>query len=96
MKANNLDDQQGAYINGVVEGGPASAALRGTTGTIEIDGVIAPIGGDVVIEADGRPIRFFSDLLVAVAFKNPGDQINLTILRDGERHSLSIKLELRP
>ncbi|MCH7587738.1 MAG: trypsin-like peptidase domain-containing protein [Chloroflexi bacterium] len=96
MNANNLDEQRGAYINGVVEGGPASVALRGTTETVEIERVIAPLGGDVVIEADGQPIRFFSDLLVAVAFKNPGDQINLTILRDGERLEVSITLGLRP
>ena len=96
MAANNLTEQQGAYINGVVDGGPASAALIGSTGTIEIEGVIAPVGGDVVIEADGQPVRFFSDLLVAVAFKNPGDQINLTILRDGERQSIVVELGPRP
>lgn len=96
MKANNLDEQRGAYINGVVEGGPASVALRGTTDIVEVEGVIAPVGGDVVIEADGQPIRFFSDLLVAVAFKNPGDQINLTILRDGERQSIIVELGPRP
>jgi S1-C subfamily serine protease len=94
--ANNLDSQQGAYISGIVEGGPAaSAGMRGSSGTKQIEGLAAPVGGDVVVEADGKPIDFFSDLLVAVAFKNPGDTIDMTILRDGVRQQIQVTLAPR-
>jgi S1-C subfamily serine protease len=94
--ANGLDSQLGAYINGVVEEGPAErAGMRGTSGTTQVEGLTAPVGGDVVVEADGRAINFFSDLLVVVAFKNPGDTIELTVLRDGVRQQIQVELAPR-
>lgn len=97
VQGNDLATQQGAYINAVVEGGPAEkAGLKGSTGTREIDGILGPVGGDVVIEADGVPINSFSDLLVSIAFKNPGEMIDLVLLRDGELVEVTVKLEARP
>lgn len=96
-QANELERQRGAYINRIVDGAPAdSAGLLGTSGTTEIEGILTPIGGDVVVEADGEPINFFSDLLVAVAFKNPGETIDLVIIRDGERVEITVELQARP
>jgi S1-C subfamily serine protease len=96
-QANNLDVQSGAYIDGVVEGGPADqAGLRGTTGTSQIDQLAVPVGGDVVIAADGQPINNFDELLNAIAFHNPGDELTLTILRDGEQQDVTVTLAPRP
>jgi 2-alkenal reductase len=95
-QANHIETQRGAYINNVVPGGPSDSILIGSSGTVDLDGVITPIGGDIVIAADGQPIHFFSDLLVAVAFKHPGEVIHLTILRDGEEQAISIELQQRP
>jgi 2-alkenal reductase len=97
MEANDLDTQQGAYIVGVVEGGPAErAGLRGSTGTATVAGIEVPTGGDVVVEADGQPVASFNDLLIEVAYKTPGDEINLTVLRDGQREQVVVTLEARP
>ncbi len=96
-QANDLESQQGAYIHQVIEDGPAAkAGLQGSTGTTEIDGIEWPVGGDVVVEADGEPIVDFADLLVSVAFKRPGDTMDLTIIRDGERQQVTVELETRP
>jgi len=96
MEANGLEMQLGAYINGVVDGGPAGVAgIRGSSGIETIDGLQTPIGGDVVVEADGVQINFFSDLLVAVAFKHPGDTIELTVIRNGVRHEIQVQLAPR-
>jgi 2-alkenal reductase len=97
QQANDLEAQQGAYIAQVANGGPAEeAGLRGATGTQEIDGREIPIGGDVVVEADGQPIVDFNDLLAYVAFQQPGDTIELTVLRDGERQTFTVDLIARP
>jgi S1-C subfamily serine protease len=97
MRANNLGTQEGAYIDGVVPDGPAAeAGLQGSSGTKQEDGFDVPVGGDVVIEADGKPVADFSDLLVDIAFKNPGDVIELTILRDGQRQRVTVELAARP
>ena len=97
QQANDLPVQRGAYIAQVVDGGPADeAGLQGATGTETILGSDIPVGGDVVVEADGEPIADFTELLDYVAFQQPGDTIELTILRDGERQQVAVELAARP
>jgi S1-C subfamily serine protease len=95
-EANQMETRLGAYINNVVSGGPSEAFLEGSSGSVELDGIITPIGGDVVIAADGMTIRSFDDLLTAVAFKHPGEVLSLTVLRDGKEEVVSIELQSRP
>jgi 2-alkenal reductase len=97
QQANDLSIQRGAYIAQVVEGGPAEeAGLQGATGTETVLGADVPIGGDVVVEADGQPIADFTDLLAYVAFRQPGDTVELTVLRDGEQQQVTVELAVRP
>jgi 2-alkenal reductase len=97
QQANDLDVQQGAYINTVITGGPADkAGLRGSSGTKQIDVFSVPVGGDVVIKADGQSVTDFDDLLSIVASKNPGAVLMLTILRDGKQQEIAVTLEVRP
>jgi S1-C subfamily serine protease len=96
-EANNLSIKRGAYIHVVVSGGPADkAGMQGSTGSTEVDGFEVPVGGDVVIEADGESVTDFSALLVHVSDKMPGETIELTVLRDGTRQQIAVKLEPRP
>lgn len=97
MQANNLETQRGAYIDTVVPNGPADrAGLQGSDGSRRVSGVAVPTGGDVIVEVDGRPVLNFTDLLVEVAFREPGEQLSLTILRDGEHLELTVTLAPRP
>ncbi len=97
QEANGLSTQEGAYIALVVENSPAArAGLQGASGEQSVLGQDVPVGGDVVVEADGQPIQDFTDLLVYVAFKRPGDAVTLTILRDGSRQEVTLELAARP
>jgi 2-alkenal reductase len=97
MQANKLPNQQGAYLDTIVENGPAAAAgLQGSSGTTPINGLDAPVGGDVIVAVDGRAIVDFTDLLVQVTLHRPGDRLNLTVLRDGRESSMTIELAARP
>jgi S1-C subfamily serine protease len=97
MEASNLDTQRGAYIDVVRPDSPASeAGMQGSTGFREVDGASAPVGGDVVVEANGAPVSDFDDLLVEVAFMRPGDEMSLVVLRDGQRQTLMVTLAARP
>lgn len=55
-----------------------------------------PMGGDVITEVNGKPIDDFTDLLTTVAFQQPGDSFELTILRDGEQQRVTAELVERP
>jgi len=97
QEANDLNTQQGAYIAVVVENGPAEeAGLQGAMGEEQILGQPVPVGGDVVVEADGEEIRDFADLLSLVAFKRPGDTITLSVLRNGAEQEIAVDLAARP
>jgi len=97
MEANDLDTQHGAYIDRVVENSPADkSGLQPSSGVDMTDGRQVPVGGDVIIASDGEPIVDFSDLLVRIAFKAPGDTMELTVLRNGERRQVTVELAPRP
>jgi S1-C subfamily serine protease len=97
QEANDLDTQQGAYVSSIVSGSPAErAGLRGTDGTRQVDGFDTPTGGDVIVEVNGKPVLDFSDLLIQIANSSPGDTLELTVIRDGERMPISVTLQARP
>jgi len=86
----------GAYVVEVPKNGPASdAGMRGgITETIFSD---LPAGGDLIIAVDEEPIRSFSDLLAyLVTHKSPGDEMEITVLREGQETVLMVILEKRP
>jgi 2-alkenal reductase len=96
-EASGLDTQMGAYVSGVISDSPAdSAGLRGSSGTVEVDGLEIPVGGDVITAADGEVVEDFEDLLATIALKEPGDMMNLTILRDGDEQVVEVTLGARP
>ncbi len=94
----NLPVETGAYLWEVVADGPAAkAGLQGYKETITVDGRSEDVGGDVVIAIDGQPVHSFDDMLVYVALHTtPGQEVTLTVLRDGKEKTFVVKLEPRP
>lgn len=92
----NIDRTTGAYVLAVSPGSPADlAGLHGGQVSTNIAGL--PSGGDLIIAVDGRPVYVFGDLLsYMMVNKNPGDQMNITILRDGEQIDFTVTLNKRP
>jgi 2-alkenal reductase len=80
VKAMDLADDKGAYIADVADNGPAEkAGLRGGTSNVTID---------------GQPVNSFDDMLVYVALQtSPGQEVVLTVLRDGEPMDITLELE---
>jgi S1-C subfamily serine protease len=95
MEALGITHMGGAYVVSVSAGGPASrAGIRGGTRATSITGLVG--GGDLIIAADGQPIKVFSDLLsYLVNNKVPGDTISLTVLRGGEEMNFNVILGSR-
>jgi 2-alkenal reductase len=98
VKAMSLPVEQGAYISQVTDGGPAQAAgLRGTTETVNQDGRTVEVGGDVITAIDGQPVKTFDDMLVYLSLQtSPGQEVTLTVLRDGQYQDIKLTLGTRP
>ena len=73
-----LKGTEGALIADVVEGDPADK-----------DGIKA---GDIVIEVNGKKITNPRDLTITIAKMSPGEVAKLTIIRNGERKIVNVKL----
>jgi S1-C subfamily serine protease len=89
---------KGAWVQRVVDGGPADdAGVRGG-GDRETVFQVRDYrsGGDVITKIDGRPVEDPDDLSEAVALLDPGATVRLEAWRDGERREVTIKLGDRP
>ncbi len=98
-QAMDLDTQQrGVLVIDVTEDGPADdAGLVGSTVEIEIDGLPATIGGDIIVQIDDMPVGDFDDLIAYLSESTVvGQTIELTLLRDGEFVTVELELGERP
>ena len=88
----------GAYVDEVVPGGPADkGGVKGGTEVVDMDGIQLHKGGDIIIAIDGQPVRQFNDLVSYLVTKaSPGQEVTLTVLRDGKQMDLKVTLGTRP
>jgi hypothetical protein len=82
----------------VGQSGPADkAGLQGSTETVEIKGRPLPTGGDIIMAIDGTPIQDMDDVIVYLMENTrPGQEVELSILRNGQEQKLTIELGERP
>jgi S1-C subfamily serine protease len=93
-----LNEPRGFLVMDVVAGSPAEKAgiLKGTEDTV-IDGIPIKLGGDVIIAVDNNTVRKIDDLLAYVEMeKSVGDDLELTILREGKTMEVIATLAARP
>jgi S1-C subfamily serine protease len=92
-EALNLSVEQGFLIERVVPGGPAAqAGVRGGSRSVLAGLWELRIGGDVLIAVDGKAVASQSDLNLLLNRFRPGDTVALTIIRDGKKMDLPVKL----
>src|SRR3990172_7638099 len=88
-------DATGAYVTCVTPGGPA--ALAGVIGAGRCNGSELQAGGDLIVAIDGAPIRTFSDLLAHLLKETAiGQEIVLTVIRDGQAVDVPVTIGPRP
>ncbi len=81
-QALGLDDSAGILLESVHEDGPAyQAGLQ---------------RGDVVLSMNGEPILSRRQALLIAAGTNPGDEVEIMAMRDGERFSVTVIAGERP
>jgi S1-C subfamily serine protease len=92
-EALNLTVQQGILIERVTPGGPAAAAgIRGGTRSVLAGLQEIRVGGDVLTAIDGHEITSQVDLNLQLNRDQPGNSVTLTIVRDGKKMNVPVKL----
>jgi S1-C subfamily serine protease len=93
-----LEEPRGFLVMDLVAGSPAElAGIRAGDEETTIDGVPVKLGGDVIVGVDNKTVRKIDDILVYLQReKAVGDELQLTILRDGQEMSITAVLGARP
>jgi S1-C subfamily serine protease len=93
-----LEEPRGFLVMEVVAWSPAEQAdIRAGDEDATIDGVPIKLGGDVIVGVDNKTVRKIDDILVYLQReKAVGDELQLTILRDGQEMQITAVLGARP
>ena len=87
----------GLLIQEVVPGGAADeAGLRGARRWVEVGNQPFGIGGDLILEVDGKKVDRIDAITRSLVGKRPGDKITVTIFRNNRRMDLPLTLQAAP
>jgi S1-C subfamily serine protease len=93
----NLPTDSGALIAKVIPDGPADqAGLQESDQQIHFQGQQVDVGGDVITAIDGDKLVNETDLPQLIARHDPGDTVEVEVIRDGETQTVDVKLGERP
>ncbi len=88
---------RGAMIAEVVAGGPADkAGLRGGDRLVRVGNSVIPVGGDVIVEMDGKEVKSSNDLIGMIRNRRPGDRVELKFLREEKIVQRTVTLGEKP
>jgi len=73
----------------IVQASPGSPAARAGLRGVNLQGDML---GDVIVEANGKPVRRLSDLTDAIESIGVGKSVELTVLRAGQRRKVQTEV----
>ena len=92
-----LPVDHGAWVQGVTPGGPADrAGLRAGDHRERFQDSAYVVGGDVIVSVGGHEVRQEDDVAKALVQLAPGTDVEVQVMRDGQRKTLRVKLGERP
>ncbi len=97
-KALHLNETRGFLVIQAANSSPAKkAGILGGDNTTEIDGRKITIGGDIILKADNKNIQNIQEISNYIENKkNIGDDMLVTLLRNGIIQLIHVKLEANP
>ena len=92
VEIDNLEAGMGEFFG--VQSGKGAVVMR-----VLEDSAAAKAGikaDDIIVELEGEPVATANDLMNRVAMHKPGSKIDVVVLRDGKRRTITITLDKRP
>jgi S1-C subfamily serine protease len=92
-----LPVKSGVVVEEVQPGsGAAKAGLKGGTTDVTVAGESYRLGGDIIVAANGMPVKDLASLRDITSDLEPGDTITLEIYRGEVKRTIDVKLGRRP
>ncbi len=96
-KALNLDVDRGAMVQTVVRGGPASkAGIEGGDTEVTVGAEKVLTGGDIITKVAGVEVNSMEQVVSAVNAAEVGEDLQLTVSRNGKTEEVTVTLGERP
>lgn len=96
-EALNLDNESGVLVQEVTDGsGADDAGVEGGDTAVTIEGQKVLTGGDVITAVDGKEVTSMEEVVALINEAKVGDEIELTLDRDGESKDVTVTLGERP
>jgi S1-C subfamily serine protease len=92
-----LPAEQGLLVASVERGSAAAkAGLRAGTQEVTVAGETYPLGGDLIVSADGVQLSSLDQLRDVISRKRPGNKVSLEIWRGDNKQTLDVTLGRQP
>jgi S1-C subfamily serine protease len=93
----NLPVEEGLLVVRVFAGsGAAQAGLKAGTTEVVVAGESYRLGGDVIVEADGKSVTTPEELREAVSAKKPGEKLRIEAHRGDDKRTFDVTLGRQP
>jgi S1-C subfamily serine protease len=92
-----VDAEAGAIVEDVQPNSPAEeAGIEPGDQDIDFQAIPYTVGGDIIVSVEGEPIETEADLPRIVSRLEPGQEVELGVIRDGEEEEVTVTLGTRP
>jgi putative serine protease PepD len=96
-RAIGLSTNEGLLVIEITPGGSAQkAGIQGGTEPARLGGSMIYLGGDIIVGADGQPVRGRDDLDHVLNNKTVGDRLNLEVIRGNRKMTITVQLTESP
>jgi S1-C subfamily serine protease len=91
----NLGVDKGVLVQ--QSAGPAEkAGIEGGDTQVIVNGQELVLGGDLIVEMDGKPVESMDEVVRLVDSKKPGEEVTVKLLRGSKSRTVKVKLGDRP
>jgi S1-C subfamily serine protease len=92
-----LETQGGVMVVDIYANSPAAkAGIRESTQQLRLGYRRLPVGGDVVLQIQGKPVNTVQEIQTEIYRYKPGDKVTLTLLRNNRKVEVPLTLEEAP
>jgi S1-C subfamily serine protease len=96
-KAMGTNEQSGFLVTAVEPSSPADkAGMHGGDREVTVESKRLAVGGDIIVEVDGRPATSFAEIQQVFQQKHVGDTMRFTVVRGSVTMQIPVTIEEHP
>jgi len=87
----------GILVQAIVPTSPVEKAnIKPGNKVVRIGRYNLVVGGDIIYSLDAKPVKSVGELISLIESKQPGDEVTITVIRNGQLKDVKVVLEERP